>query len=116
MGLQIEFRVKMASDRTTLLTFLASIYVPVAFVTVSHHISRVSTTIYCEQEVDYRLVIHGNELDPRPMARDSHEHAGQHQPSSLGLKVVHRDLSATRPYYNHTSNSSWSFRFKERYS
>ncbi|KAK0510727.1 hypothetical protein JMJ35_007159 [Cladonia borealis] len=30
---EIEFRVNMASDRTTLLTFLASIYVPVAFVT-----------------------------------------------------------------------------------
>ena len=103
----------MSSDRTTLLTFLASVYVPVAFVTVSHHVNRVSKTIYCEQEVDCRLVIHGNELDPRPLAR---EHAGQHQPSSLGLKVVHRDFSATRPYYNHTSNSSWSFRYKERYS
>ena len=106
----------MASDRTTLLTFLASIYVPVAFVTVSHHVNRVSKTTHCEQEFDFRLVVHGNELDPRPMARVSREHAGQHQPSSLGLKIVHRDFSATRPCYNHTSNSSWSFRFKERYS
>ena len=99
-----------------MLTFLATIYVPVAFVTVSHYVNRLSKPIYCKQEIDYQLVIHGNELDTWPVARESREHAGQFQPSSLGLEVVHRGFNASRPCYNHTSDSSWSFRIKEGYS
>ena len=62
----------------TLLTFLASIYVPVAFVTVSHHVTRVSKTIYCEQGVDYRLVIHGNELDPGLWCASTQDNTSPH--------------------------------------